>query len=26
MRGTFVRIRRHGRWQLVTNQLTPIVR
>jgi ketosteroid isomerase-like protein len=26
LRGTFVWIRRQGRWQLVTNQLTPVVR
>lgn len=26
LRGTFVWVRRHGRWQLVTNQLTPVVR
>ena len=25
LRGTFVWIRRQGRWQLVTNQLTPVV-
>jgi ketosteroid isomerase-like protein len=26
LRGTFVWVRREGRWQLVTNQLTPVVR
>jgi len=25
LRGTFVWVRRHGRWQLVTNELTPVV-
>jgi len=26
LRGTFVWIRQNGRWQLLTNQLTPVVR